>query len=64
MTTQKYIFHGKPLSQAQLNKLGFRTGRIASGQLEVASNPKTPGDYTSCDRYTLEPANHQPTTNQ
>jgi len=52
---KKYLFKGKEVSQAKLNKLGFNTGHNEKGQLEIASEPKTPGDYTSRIRYTLNP---------
>jgi len=55
MKTRKWIFKGKPMSQAQLNKIGFRTGVESDGTLGIAGEPKEPGNYTTCERHNLQP---------
>jgi len=52
---KKYLFKGREISQAKLNKLGYATGHNKKGQLEVAGAPKEPGNYTTRERYTLNP---------
>jgi len=52
---KKWMFNNQPKTQAQLNKIGYRTGQNKDGTLGIAGEPKEPGDYTTCERHTLKP---------
>jgi len=61
----KYSLDGAELTRAELNKLGYRTklythhnkGELANkdGKLLIVGEPKTPGNFASCERRLLSP---------